>query len=952
MWGRLVILATPDGHFRFAERGLRSELRVKDAALLWRIAFFAECRLMAREPEFLAAVLELQEEEYPRYTVPNSPELSRAELEELSRWLVRGLRTGTVTVVRMPEPRTRPLPVAPVDLPVPPEMREESRSATFIGVRLVDQDGELVTGARVRITLPDGSVREGRTNREGVFQVTGFEEAGDAEIVLLDFATPGEAEPPPESDEEVAEVRVVDPLGQPLSGVWLRFQGGRHEQLVVTDSDGIARYPSSFGPPPTVSFESPAMVATALRAKWKGPFGAERSSWLTPDESTEVLVLRDDSLLRELPDQPGQHEVFESRPVTPGQPLTLSLQPDVVLVRLLGLGFDTNKSFLLPTALPAMRQLRELYETHPNQHLLVVGHADPSETRHDTDILSLERSLAVLAFLSDDVDSWLLRYDPLSALGAVWGEGEDRLMIKGLVARKQGLTSVDVKAYQEWHNALSSDQRARNWEYLEDDGELGPLTRAQLIGDYMNLDGTTLPPGMRIGVHGAGANFPIPEPETGAAWERFSEQRNRRVEFFFFDGNTGILPAPANVISAPAAPEYLAWREWARVEDWTTDAALRTVTFVEMHDVLFRTNSAMVLPEGEDPTVSPSGRALTTVGLVATLLRYNEEHPDHIDASGNAVRKKLLIAGHTDTKGQDSYNDPLSRERAEVVLCLVMGPDYRGTFGSLCMNRYDGIDLTQVFHWVADAYGFDCKPSVRDQRPHANTVKRFKNAYNAAFDSMFADVDGATKFPEPVTAAEDVALFAAIFDCYEVGLRDELGEDKDGVQALRDLLVWADPEHMTMGFGERFPIDNLGRNEYRSQANRRVEILMFDEGEVPDFAAMEVELDSAELYLPGAYVRRPVEAMVSAKAKRSQIVAWLRSNSGCVPLSNRKYRIDLDGDVREGMTNGEGLVSELYVRAGDYVIEVEGIESGIPSRSRGAAPVVHVMRGLFLRETT
>ncbi|HPB97610.1 MAG TPA: hypothetical protein PKW66_16950, partial [Polyangiaceae bacterium] len=52
-------------------------------------------------------------------------------------------------------------------------------------------------------------------------------------------------------------------------------------------------------------------------------------------------------------------------------------------------------------------------------------------------------------------------------------------------------------------------------EELKADGELGPLTRAQLIGDYMNLDGTTLPPGMRIGVHSAGANFPIPEPESG-----------------------------------------------------------------------------------------------------------------------------------------------------------------------------------------------------------------------------------------------------------------------------------------------------------------------------------------------------------------------------------------------------------------------------------------------------
>jgi hypothetical protein len=351
------------------------------------------------------------------------------------------------------------------------------------------------------------------------------------------------------------------------------------------------------------------------------------------------------------------------------------------------------------------------------------------------------------------------------------------------------------------------------------------------------------------------------------------------VEFFFFDENTGVLPMPANETSAAGSLEYPAWLAKAEIEDLTTEAGLKEVTFVEMHDALFRTNSAVVLPEGEDPNSKPGGgRALTSVGLFATALRYNEENPSHVDAQGNEVRKKFLITGHTDTKGSDPFNQPLSEERAKVALALLTGgAQGRKDFAKLCQARHDGIDLTQIFHWVADSpdFEFQCKPTLWDQPPSTTTVTHFKQEYNRTFEEKFADMDGAVPFTA-VNGTEDAAMWSAIFDCYEHGLRCELGdmenskEGKDELDRLRKLVTWVDPSCQTMGFGERFPVDNIAKSDFRSQSNRRVEVMMFDEGEEPDLAEAQADPEMMETYLPGAYALNPVKPMVSARPWKAE----------------------------------------------------------------------------------
>jgi hypothetical protein len=317
-----------------------------------------------------------------------------------------------------------------------------------------------------------------------------------------------------------------------------------------------------------------------------------------------------------------------------------------------------------------------------------------------------------------------------------------------------------------------------------------------------------------------------------------------------------------------------------------------------MHDALFRTNSAVILPEGEEPSNKKGGsKALTSVGLFATVLRYNEEHPSSVDATGKPVYKKLFIAGHTDTAGGESTNQPLSEERAKVALAILAGD--RGNFAKLCQKRHDGVDLTQIFHWVADSpdFSFNCKPTKHDQPPSTTTVTHFKQAYDAAFDAKFKDMPGAKKFGT-ANGTIDEALWGAIFDCYEYGLCCELGdmetstEGKDELKRLRGELTWVDDNHKTMGFGEKFPIDNVTKNDFRSQSNRRVEIMMFDDGEEPNLAEASTNPEIMETYLPGVYGKVAVKPMVSARKWRAE---WDRKTEPLFMDDNRAMLLDAPG---------------------------------------------------------
>lgn len=510
--------------------------------------------------------------------------------------------------------------------------------------------------------------------------------------------------------------------------------------------------------------------------------------------------------------------------------------PYAVMARMRGMLFDTNKCFLLPTAIEALERIREIYEANNPSELLVVGHTDTTAQPDINDPLSKERADSIKAYLEDDVDAWLANYKLPGK--KQWGSREDRLMITampGFDARLPGETLI------EWF------QRTRE---LQVDGVAGTETRTQLITEYMSLDGVELSqePDFLISIktHGAGENFPL--ADTGfeldrAALDEREDPLDRRVELFFFATDFGIFPAPG----APDGKEYLEWRKRAAENtDFPIEGVGKVAEVIEVQDVLFRTNSSVVLPEGEAPSADEH-EAVTSVGAIAKALRFAHER----------AGKKLFIAGHADTTASVAFNQPLSEERARSTLALL--EDDRESFVEVVDARHTIADYKQILSWCATAFPdfFSCDPGKIDDNEFTGIepLKRFQEEYNVSKTELGAasqedlDVDG------------DIGpkTWGAFFDVYQFGIREELGEDEAGTATLRESLVFADDQRKSLGFSELYPVELVGRDGVKSQANRRVEIMFFDEGEEPDLVLAESDPDITEIYLPAEFEHRTID---------------------------------------------------------------------------------------------
>ena len=131
-----------------------------------------------------------------------------------------------------------------------------------------------------------------------------------------------------------------------------------------------------------------------------------------------------------------------------------------------------------------------MYREFPKAKLLCVGHTDPSGKPDYNDKLSLERAETAVAYLTDDVEAWYVWYDPGKPEENRWGSKEDAAMIAAM---------PDFGEREANEETVRWYQRTRG---LAVDGVAGPETRHALIGEYMALDGTSLPRGIEAIAHG------------------------------------------------------------------------------------------------------------------------------------------------------------------------------------------------------------------------------------------------------------------------------------------------------------------------------------------------------------------------------------------------------------------------------------------------------------------
>lgn len=188
---------------------------------------------------------------------------------------------------------------------------------------------------------------------------------------------------------------------------------------------------------------------------------------------------------------------------------------------------------------------------------------------------------------------------------------------------------------------------------------------------------------------------------------------------------------------------------------------------------------------------------------------------------------RLLLAGHTDASGSDTVNFTLSDLRARNVYCLLTGD--RAGWVSITLQRSRIVDYQQILQYCAQVNGWPCNPGAVDGDHGPLTdqaVRRFQAVYNQTFGAAIAE-DGVV----------GEVTWGAFFDVYMAELAALLDESSaESLDGYRSALRFVDPDRPWIGCGERVPLATAVR-EPRSQANRRVEVLFFPTGALPDLSA-------------------------------------------------------------------------------------------------------------------
>jgi hypothetical protein len=359
-----------------------------------------------------------------------------------------------------------------------------------------------------------------------------------------------------------------------------------------------------------------------------------------------------------------------------GQAHTVTVVRIVDRVRLVGMFFDLNKCFLLPSGMHGIRELKNQYDAHPGSNLLAVGHTDTSGKDAYNLTLSLERADAIAAYLTDKVAAWEAFFATDKPQEKRWGLLEVQHMLTALpegqpkfyIGKPNGVDDARSRV------AVRTFQRARN---LDDDGVAGPITRKALLKDYMGLDGTTLPAGIQLTTHGCGENFPV-----DATGDGVRSPENRRVEIFFFDGP--ITPPPPDKTSAKGSTEY---PRWLKQVNQTTDIVLgeasQVATLTSRYALDRFEQFAADLEENEF-----LGWASMTYGTDVPLDAYRSLRNDLVNKALVAPEIQL-VPGGIDNK--DSAYDNAAQEigvREEIALAAETDPEAAGELIVLLMHEF------------------------------------------------------------------------------------------------------------------------------------------------------------------------------------------------------------------------------------------------------------------------
>jgi hypothetical protein len=279
---------------------------------------------------------------------------------------------------------------------------------------------------------------------------------------------------------------------------------------------------------------------------------------------------------------------------------------------------------------------------------------------------------------------------------------------------------------------------------------------------------------------------------------------------------------------------------------------------VEMEDVLFHLDSAVMMPENpeaenadDDGTdlsgaIAESGQQnVTGIEALAIVFKELEFDPERI----------VLVASHADTSGSYEHNFTLTDLRGENVSCLLTGN--RERWAEISASRHNIEDYQQILAYAAK------KKNRPDYDP-----KGIDDAWGpdtrAACEAFFTTVcpTGATGIIDAIQNSAKkkwpIEAWRYVYDLYDEVLRTRLDLSAVRMERKRQYLrsrVALLPQGW-VACGEMWPIEEAQKNNYRSKENRRAEILLFDARDQFNAASMNQCIVKEKKNSPDEYRKR------------------------------------------------------------------------------------------------
>jgi outer membrane protein OmpA-like peptidoglycan-associated protein len=608
-------------------------------------------------------------------------------------------------------------------------------------------------------------------------------------------------------------------------------------------------------------------------------------------------------------------------------------QEEVEFLRLAGVNFNFDSAVVLTRDLGDIKAIIEKVN-QSEKKLLVAGHTDRMGTDEYNLNLSALRARSVLAVSTDDSDLW----DEIIESGKV--------IVKDyqMILKDFGFYDGDIDGNAaNTRSAVREFQRFYNSDYdgdLEVDGAIGPLTWGAIFNVMVAIIDVSVDEGKFMDQRwiGCGEFRPVDRP----GQDQVRSQENRRVEFLLYPVHRfPSLSAPYASRTAMEAAYNDEDYRFNMVRYHTSEITLplerearptRTVTIIEVEDTLYHHDSAVLLPDqpagpssedGEEP--SEETEQITGITVISSIYNFMELNPE----------KKLIIAGHTDTSGRERYNFELSSLRGKSVLYLMEGNKDGWAQNSDNKNKVE--DYQQILKHYWRLWGWNCDPGNIDNVLGPNTreaTRNFQERYNTEFSESI-----------PVNGRVELETWGAFYDCYIREIAQMQETTVEGLAEDRARINYVSEDYHILACGESHPIEEAERDHYRSQVNRRVEVLFFDPGEEPEINCPDPEgpynnevcdLADCPIYKPGEYETEYYNpALAGPPSSLPQIEVFFQKFPGKFDnagISDVPYEFRVGGSlVSSGNTDSDGKativlrpgeVGTLRIFDTDYQIEI------------------------------